>query len=77
MTSNELQWNADHTAYDLFTDWRARRDERAYTILAHVQTFVETFAAYGKYTPEVVRAVQLDVMAAQLAIDVARQTEGI
>lgn len=75
MIANELKLNPEGTAYDLFSEFQARRDERAYTILTHIQVYVETFEAYGEYTPEVVKAVQIDVLVAHLAIDVARQTE--
>jgi hypothetical protein len=72
MIANELQLNASGDAYDLFSDWRARRDERAYMMLNNASTYVVLMHAAGHYSIEVVRAVQLDCAVSQMAIDVAR-----
>lgn len=75
MNANELQLNANGDAYDLFSDFRARRDERAYTMLNNASVYVVLQHASGHYSVDVVRAVQLDCVAAQLSIDVARRTD--
>lgn len=69
--------NKTATGYEAYTEFRARRDEKAYRILNNAAATVLLGHAAGHYTLEVAKAVQIDCMTAQLAIDVARQTEGI
>lgn len=66
MIANELTYTPEGNI-DLFSDWRARRDERAYQLLNNVAAYVIIAHAAGQYPIEVVRAVQLDVMVAQLS----------
>ena len=74
--ANALHLNAQGDAYDLFSDFRARRDERAYMMLNNASVYVVLQHAAGHYSVDVVRAVQLDCITAQLSIDVARRMEG-
>jgi hypothetical protein len=73
--ANALQYTSDGSI-DLASEWRARRDEKAYTILRHINDYAELLYAHGEMTAEVLRAVQLDVVSAHVAIDVTRQQEG-
>ncbi len=73
MISNELKLNPEGDAYVLHTEFRARRDERAYTILQHVSIYAELLYADGQIDADVLGAIQIDVVCAHLAIDVARQ----
>lgn len=73
MSANELQLNAAGDAIDLCSDFRARRDERAYTILQHAVAYVEMAYHAGHIGPDVLKAAQMDVLVAQLAIDIGRR----
>jgi hypothetical protein len=65
--------NETGTGYEAYTDFRARRDERGYTILQHISNYAELQYAAGQIDADVLGAVQIDVVCAHLSIDVARQ----
>lgn len=64
MIANELKLNPEGDAYDLFSEFQARRDERAYKILGNAAVYVEFLTADGQYSQEVLKAVQIDVLVA-------------
>ena len=56
---------------DCASEFKARRDERAYAILHNAQRWIETTA--DQYSPEVLRLTQLTVFEAHLRL--RRQVE--